>query len=271
MAGGKQQMLRFEQKVAEIYGMLDAAEAGRSVAQFRSLPQANQYRLLYSLVERHLPRGGTALDWGSGNGHFSFFLAHQGARVTSYSYEPEPAVFSLLAPAERARVSFVSGAQAGSTSTLPFGDASFDCVFSIGVLEHVRELGGNEAASLGEIRRVLRPGGRFVCYHLPNRYSWIEAVSRVVYGPLDPTMRIPWKYHNYRFNRREIETLCADAGLTVDEVHRYGALPRNVFARLPSVLRASRGLSTVLNVVDLVLEKALLPISQNYAFVATRV
>jgi SAM-dependent methyltransferase len=214
--------------------------------------------------------GSRVLDWGSGNGHFSFFLARQGASVTSYSYEPEPAIFDLLFPAERARVSFVSGAQSGSSSRLPFDDGSFDYVFSIGVLEHVREMGGSEGESLGEIRRVLRPGGRFVCYHLPNRYSWIEAVSRMVYGPLDPTMRIPWKYHNYRFTRREIEVLCAEAGFTIDEMHRYGALPRNVFARVPGALRGSQGLSTVVNAVDLLLEKALLPISQNYAFVATR-
>ncbi|HZY16857.1 MAG TPA: methyltransferase domain-containing protein [Ramlibacter sp.] len=263
-------MLPFEQNVADIYGILDTAEGGHSVAQFRSLPQANQYRLLYSLVARHMPRGARVLDWGSGNGHFSFFLARQGATVTSYSYEREPAIFSLLEPAERARVAFVPGAQGGSTSILPFDDASFDCVFSIGVLEHVREMGGSEEGSLAEIHRVLRPGGRFVCYHLPNQFSWIEALNRLVHGPLDPSMRIPWKYHKYRFTRPAIAALCTGAGFSVTEMHRYGALPRNVLGRVPGRLRGSRRLSTALNAIDLVLEKALTPISQNYAFVATR-
>jgi SAM-dependent methyltransferase len=44
--------------------------------------------------------------------------------------------------------------------TLPFDDASFDCVTCIEVLEHIpAEL---RARSLAEIRRVLRPGGRLV-------------------------------------------------------------------------------------------------------------
>ena len=43
---------------------------------------------------------------------------------------------------------------------LPFPDQSFDCVTCIEVLEHVPA--ENRAASLAEIHRVLRPGGRLV-------------------------------------------------------------------------------------------------------------
>jgi SAM-dependent methyltransferase len=43
-----------------------------------------------------------------------------------------------------------------SAVALPFADASFDVVYSFKVLPHVPDLGG----TLGEIRRVLRPGGR---------------------------------------------------------------------------------------------------------------
>jgi ubiquinone/menaquinone biosynthesis C-methylase UbiE len=46
-------------------------------------------------------------------------------------------------------------AQASATA-LPFGDGSFDVVYSFKVLPHVPDLG----ATLAEIRRVLRPGGR---------------------------------------------------------------------------------------------------------------
>jgi SAM-dependent methyltransferase len=253
--------------VADIFGVLGHSDAGRTVAQFRSLAQANQYRQLYRLVQKHMPAGARVLDWGCGNGHFSFFLARTGASVTSYSFEPEPAVFSLLTPEERGRITFVRGSSADPHS-LPFADRSFDCVFSIGVLEHVRETGGTEIASMREIRRVLRPGGRFVCYHLPNRYSYIEALNRLVHGPLDPTMRIPWKYHKYRFTRIQVQALCEAAGFDVLEMHRYGAIPRNVLGRLPGPLRDSRALASAVNLVDVVLEKALLPVSQNLAFVS---
>ena len=41
---------------------------------------------------------------------------------------------------------------------LPFGDASFDCVISFQVIEHIER----DAEFVREIHRVLRPGGRFV-------------------------------------------------------------------------------------------------------------
>lgn len=43
--------------------------------------------------------------------------------------------------------------------TLPFADASFDCVICNHVLEHV----GSVDRALAEVARVLRPDGRFVC------------------------------------------------------------------------------------------------------------
>lgn len=258
-----------DHEVAAMFEALERGDTRRTVAQFRSLPQASQYRRLYSLVRACMPAGARVLDWGCGNGHFSFFLARQGASVTSYSFDPQPVIFDLLTPVERARITFVRGS-GGDPHSLPFPDASFDCVFSIGVLEHVRETGGTELASLREIHRVLRSQGRFVCYHLPNRYSYIEALNRLVHGPLDPTMRIPWKYHKYRFTQREIRALCEEAGFSMSEVQRYGAIPRNMLGRLPRALAHSHALTRVVDIADSLLETVLVPVTQNYAFVATR-
>jgi SAM-dependent methyltransferase len=46
----------------------------------------------------------------------------------------------------------------GNLERLPLGDETFDCVVCMHVLEHVDD----DAAALGEIRRVLRPRGRAI-------------------------------------------------------------------------------------------------------------
>jgi len=61
---------------------------------------------------------------------------------------------------------------------LPFAADAFDLVFSVGVLEHVHEAGGDARGSILEIERVLKPGGHFLCFHLPNRYAWGKIFGR---------------------------------------------------------------------------------------------
>lgn len=61
--------------------------------------------------------------------------------------------FDQISP-ELARTEMV----VGDSNTLEFADASFDCVLSCSTLEH----DGRFWKSLGEIRRVLRPGGYFI-------------------------------------------------------------------------------------------------------------
>lgn len=51
---------------------------------------------------------------------------------------------------------------------LPFGDASFDVVYSWGVLHHTPDTD----RAIAEAQRVLKPGGR-LCVMLYARYSWL--------------------------------------------------------------------------------------------------
>jgi SAM-dependent methyltransferase len=64
---------------------------------------------------------------------------------------------------------------AGDVRRLPFRDRSFDLVTANMVVEHLDD----PAASLAEIRRVLRPGGIFI-YHTPNYWSyWVFLCSMI--------------------------------------------------------------------------------------------
>jgi SAM-dependent methyltransferase len=236
--------------------MARAQESGVPLPQFGSLAGARQYRRLYGMVRAHIAAGARVLDWGTGFGHFSCFLSRAGYRATGFAIEGASLAAWLDAPYER----FVGGSPAEPVR-LPFADAEFDAVASIGVLEHVRETGGEEAGSLAEIARVLRPGGLFLCYHLPNRASWIDFISS----------RVPGKHHHlYRYTRADIERLMRDAGLELLECARYGILPRNGLHRLPGPLRRARWLADLWDALDAVLGVALAPLCQNFAFVARR-
>lgn len=53
---------------------------------------------------------------------------------------------------------------AGSAAALPFGNASFDSVYAVAVLQHVLDLSG----SVKEMARVTRPGGRVLAVEPDN-------------------------------------------------------------------------------------------------------
>ena len=246
---------RPEQIFEELARHRDADPACADLLQYRRMATAHQYLRLYDLVRRYLPAGSEVLDWGCGNGHASYGLQRSGYRVTGFSFED----FGLRRHLG-ADYRFVQGDPA-EPATLPFAAESFDAAVSVGVLEHVRETGGDEAASLREIVRTLRPGGLFICYHFPNRFSLIEAMTR----------RIPGKHsHRYRYTGEDILRLCREAGLEVVALGRYGALPRNFWHRTPGSVGNSRAVARGWDLLDSGLGTLLSPICQNYYFVARK-
>ena len=60
----------------------------------------------------------------------------------------------------------------GDMASLPFLDGSFDLVTANMVFEHVQD----PKTALGEIGRILRPGGRLV-FHTPNVFGYTTALS----------------------------------------------------------------------------------------------
>jgi SAM-dependent methyltransferase len=225
-----------------------------SLLQFRTLVSARQYILLYKLIEKHVPKGSAVLDWGCGNGHVSYALDALSYKTTGFSLDGAPGLATHLPSC-----TFISGSES-EPEKLPFPESSFDAVLSVGVLEHVRETGGSEVGSMKEIRRVLKPSGAFICYHLPNQYSYVEAVSRLI-----PTAH----HHRYRFIRKDIDKLCTASGFNIIDIDRYGSLVRNPWQLAPPRLGNSQIVADAWDTLDN-LGKWLLPgVVQNYCFVAT--
>lgn len=93
--------------------------------------------------------GERILDLGCGDGQLTRRIVDAGANVAGVDSSPEmvTAARALGIQAE------VAGAEA-----LPHADRSFDAVFSNAALHWVRD----QDAMMAEVRRVLKPGGRFV-------------------------------------------------------------------------------------------------------------
>jgi len=117
------------------------------------------------------PRG-SALDVGCGTGVLAGRLAKAGYEVTGL--DPSQGMLDVMAETEPE----VRGVR-GDGAELPFEDASFDVVTTVAALHHIAEPAAVHA-TLGEMARVARPGGRIVVWdHNPRNPYWRNLMKRV--------------------------------------------------------------------------------------------
>ncbi|GFH39399.1 SAM-dependent methyltransferase [Streptomyces pacificus] len=133
--------------------------------------------------------GEHVLDAGCGSGEASLYLARRhGVRVTGVTvseYELDRARERAVA----AGLADVAGFRYGDYMRLPFEDGSFDAVLALESLQNAPDLG----QVLGELFRVLRPGGRiaFSDFSLEKAGAEPERVERFMTTlklPLLPTL-----------------------------------------------------------------------------------
>jgi SAM-dependent methyltransferase len=101
--------------------------------------------------------GKVVLDFGCGTGYGTASLADVAEHITGVDIAPD-AVEHAEQHYQRENLAFRAIGSIEDTD-LPFDDASFDVVVSFQVIEHVEAVD----RYLAEIRRVLRPGGLFLC------------------------------------------------------------------------------------------------------------
>jgi SAM-dependent methyltransferase len=147
-------------------------------------------QILLGLLEQHLEDRADLrlLDFGCGTGTMAGHLGRFGA-VTAVDADTEAVAFCRQRGLTDVR--HLDGSQ------LPFGEGEFDVATSFDVLEHIED----DFAALRELRRVLRPGGTFLCGVPAFPFLW---------GRQDEI-----SHHFRRYVRPELRARLEDAGFDV--------------------------------------------------------
>ena len=171
--------------LAETFGAASvAAEERRSLIRstFRSV--APRYDLMNDLMSLGIHRGWKstfaaladprpnerALDLAGGTGDVAFRLDARGAIVTVADPSVEMMAVGQARPGGE-RLRWVEA----EAEALPFPDGHFDLVTIAFGIRNVTRLD----AALGEIHRVLRPGGRFFCLEFSEPRAWLAPFYRL--------------------------------------------------------------------------------------------
>jgi ubiquinone/menaquinone biosynthesis C-methylase UbiE len=177
--------------------------------------ESSQYPYFRRVTES-LTAGSMWLDLGCGHHVFGDWMEAEQAQAVSKAREVVG--IDLDFPA-MLRNTGIGDKVMGRLEALPFAGDRFDLVTANMVVEHLKDSG----EVLREIRRVLRPHGKFV-FHTPNLESpVISAMSRVPERPKRFAVRSLQGREdadifktNYRFNTApDIERLAKDAGFGI--------------------------------------------------------
>lgn len=158
----------------------------------------------------------TFLDWGAGYGQITWLLRNRGLDARGYNVEERKNVSHIK---ELANLPMISHTDPVS---LPFQDEIFSGVSSCGVLEHVP----HPEKSLKEINRVLKTGGYFYIFMLPQKTSWVEYLSRLR----------GCSVHPIRYSVKGVKGMLAESGFEVEKIWKFNLLPKNLTG-LPKALK----------------------------------
>lgn len=208
-----------------------ASYDGDPEREWRRLDGGAQARLEYLVTRhalaRHLPAPAPdrhLLDAGGGPGRYTLALAEDGYRVTLLDLSP--ALLALardqIALAPAAVRGNVAGVVAGTVTDLAgFADAQFAAVLCLGgVLSHLPDAADRRRA-LGEVGRVLRPGGvafigafnRLAGFRAAVQWpeAWPDLIPHLLRGGRVPMG--PYAVPTYAFDPEEFVGELARAGL----------------------------------------------------------
>lgn len=197
--------------------ILEAFAAGEHAAFLAAGGRPLRPRLARALALADLGPGLRVADIGCGRGEASAHALRRGAAVTALDFSRD----GLELTRETARHMLGERAAAklallqAEASRLPLASASMDRVLLLDVVEHLRDW--QLAALLGEVRRVLAPGGLVVIHTLPNRWALdigYPLLRRLLPGlPADPRSAYERAVHVNEQSPWQLRDSLREAGL----------------------------------------------------------
>jgi len=137
----------------------------------------NHWNLFQEIMKGQM-KGRRVLEVGCGRGSMSAYFAYNGYYCTLL--DSSKSVIDTAKDIFK-RHNLSAGFNVGDALNLPYNDGSFDLVFSIGLLEHFKDI----AVPLSEQIRVLDQGGLFLGYIVPQYndnvqkdYIWINDILK---------------------------------------------------------------------------------------------
>lgn len=125
--------------------------------------QRERFRLISRLIGDR--RFNSLLEIGYGSGIFCPELARHASHLSGIDiHSRNQEVTEILAG-----VGIPADLRQGSMTSMPFPDHSFDCAVSVSAMEFVDDID----AACAEIKRVLKPGGRF-CVVTPGKSPMLD-------------------------------------------------------------------------------------------------
>jgi malonyl-CoA O-methyltransferase len=154
-------------------------ESSRNEEHFPSTIDPRIYHVKVILDHFGDLAGKCVLDVGCGKGRFARILKERYPGADVWGLDISPEMLKYVPSDIQTR--------AGLMTELPFGDAEFECVYATESLEHAVEI----ERAVGEMCRVLKPGGRLVIIDKNAEH----------FGRLETPAWEKW------FHRKELESL----------------------------------------------------------------
>ena len=194
--------------------------------------------------------GMVVLDVGCGRGEILRHAAQLGADVIGIDYAQVAVHMSqqVIAPLDGVTPGKTGVAQADAKK-LPFPTASFDRVLMFDVVEHLHPWELHEA--MLEIRRVLKPDGRFIIHTAPNiwydRYAY--PVVRLVRTAMGQGSRYPKNPRQFLVDVNEHVHVNEQSMLSMDRALRQAGFKGKVWLESPPQRRTENPALAALRVV----------------------